>query len=441
VHPLNSQVVYSIATLQDVLLFCSGMLALWLLMRYKSGRSIWLAAGCLLLALLSKEAGIIFVVLAALYLVMFDRARLKTFVLSIMLPIGLYLLLKLHAVGFSTAQHAAPIDSIGLVGRLLTLPSLPVFYLAKLLFPAHLATTYYWVNRTFTFQGVLLPLLIDLAVLAAAIYIGLIVRRRLPRLAGNAYWFFAAWVAISLLPYLQLTPLDMTACDTWFYIPMAGLLGMFGVALQLLKLKVNPTWVIVAIVLALSVLGVRSFVRGQDYRSEYAIARANLAVSDDQFTAMTSIAQYLIDHGNYPEAAAYARRSIAVYPVISNYNLLGVALQQHGDYAGAAQAYTHALHYGDSSALYENLSLILTVYGQPVAASQLLHRGLALYPQDFKLWIYLAIFEGSRGSTAEAKTAIQQSVKYGSTPTLLYNSIMADQPFALPILGKTLLIR
>lgn len=86
VHPLNSQVVFAIASMQDVLFFLFGMLALWLLLRYGSVKSLWLVAGCLLLSLLSKETGVLFLVLALLYLFWFDRGRLKTFAGIVVLP-------------------------------------------------------------------------------------------------------------------------------------------------------------------------------------------------------------------------------------------------------------------------------------------------------------------------------------------------------------------
>src|SRR6266700_3234105 len=55
VHPLNSQVIFAIPTMQDALFFFFGILALWLLHRFGSTKSLWFVAACLFLSLLSKE--------------------------------------------------------------------------------------------------------------------------------------------------------------------------------------------------------------------------------------------------------------------------------------------------------------------------------------------------------------------------------------------------
>src|SRR5665213_1777591 len=66
-HPLNSQVAYAIPSMQDALFFFFGILALYLLLRLKSVRSLLLVAACLFLSLLSKESGLLFTSMALLY--------------------------------------------------------------------------------------------------------------------------------------------------------------------------------------------------------------------------------------------------------------------------------------------------------------------------------------------------------------------------------------
>ncbi len=52
VHPLNSQVIFAIPSLDDVSFVFFGVLALWLLLRFYSVRSMWLVALSLFLSLL-----------------------------------------------------------------------------------------------------------------------------------------------------------------------------------------------------------------------------------------------------------------------------------------------------------------------------------------------------------------------------------------------------
>lgn len=79
VHPIDSQVVYAIPSMQDALYFFFGILALCLLIKFKSTRSMLLAALCLFLSLLAKETGILFVVMALVYLFWWDRKKCTYF--------------------------------------------------------------------------------------------------------------------------------------------------------------------------------------------------------------------------------------------------------------------------------------------------------------------------------------------------------------------------
>lgn len=444
VHPINSQVVYSIPTMQDALFFFFGMLAIWILIYRKSTKSLRYAAGCLFLALLAKEAGWLFVIMAVLYVWWFDKDRLKSFLGILVLPLVIYGALKLNAVGLHHSQRAAPIDSVSLASRLLTAPSIVLFYLITLVFPRHLASTRYWVYSSFSVQHVLVPLLVIAIVVGAFVLGSRIVRQKLPKKAYKSYVFFGIWTVLGIVPYLQIVPLDMTVCETWFYFATAGLLGMVGLIIQTVKWRKWPVWpqlaIIVLAVLIIGGLSIRSAVRGSDYRSQYVLAQHDVLVEPGNYSALNNISQHLIDHQQYKGAAKYAQRSIDIYPVVSNYNNLGVSRQQSGDYPGAVQAYTQALKYNDLSVIYENLSLILIVYSDPTTAGQFLQKAITTHPHDFKLWVYTAVFEGARGNNAGAKTAITNATKYGQVPPYIYNNIMGAQPFTLPLLGKTLLI-
>jgi len=124
-HPVNSEVVFALSSMQDALFFFFGILGLYLLVHLKSTRSLLLVALCMLLSLFAKETGLLFIVMSILYLAWWDRKRLKYFAGSIVLPIALWLVLKIHAIGLlGTNPHNAPIDNLSLGGRLMTDPSI-----------------------------------------------------------------------------------------------------------------------------------------------------------------------------------------------------------------------------------------------------------------------------------------------------------------------------
>jgi tetratricopeptide (TPR) repeat protein len=432
VHPLDSQVVFYIPYMQDALFFFFGILALWLLLRFNSTKSLLLVAACLLLSQLSKETGVVFIVAAILYLLWWDRQRLLKFIGIMVIPVALYLALRVHAVGWFTIPNNAPIDNLSLAGRLLTAPSLPILYISKLIFPWKLASGYYWVYSTFSFRHVLIPILIDLAVVGIFIYFGLLVRKRLTKSLYFTYLFFSVWAFLGLLPYLQIIPLDMTACETWLYFSMVGVLGAVGVILQLFHVRLN--WLLAVSIVLISVLGIRTALRGFDYRSDYTLARKDISASNDDYNAYNVIAENLINQGEFSEASAFAERSISIYLTYTNLNNLGVSLFNLGNYSGAYNAYNRVLKLKGGvnfNSVVENLGGLTIVYGNENADRKFLVNSLQEFPQDTNLWEYLAIFDDQHNDNADAKVAIEKAAAYGQVSYVIYDNIMNNNSFIL----------
>src|ERR1039458_7273236 len=357
VHPINSQIVYSIPNMQDALFFFFGILGLYLLARYKSPLSLIFVALCLLLSLLSKETGVVFIPISLLYIFLWDRKRLLPFSGIMVLPVGLWLILKTHAVGLlGTNPHNAPIDYLSLSHRLLTAPAIVSFYITKFIFPWKLATAYYWAYPTFSVRHVLLPIIFDLITLAIFIYFGYVVHKKATKKDFLAYLFFATWTAVGLLLLLQIIPLDNTAAESWFYFPAAGLLGMIGIVLLAFEDYINPDWFLVIVAIVILLFGVRSLIRGLDYSSPYTLAKSNIAASKEDYTAYYIVAYNLLEQGNFSQAKADAEQSAHIFPTGDTYSSLALIQADEGDYPGAMNSYMHALKLGgsvDTSTQYE----------------------------------------------------------------------------------------
>jgi hypothetical protein len=442
-HPIDSQGVFTIASMQDALFFFFGILALYFLLRFSSIKSLIAVAACLFLSLLSKESGILFVAMSLLYLFWWDRKRLYSFIGIMVLPIALFLALRINAVGLIGHSNNAPIDSLNLSGRLLTAPSVLLFYITKFIFPWKLATAYYWVYPTFSCRHVLLPLAIDLTTVALVIYLAFVLRKKASKAMFFTYLYFTAWSVFGLLMLLQIIPLDMTASEVWFYFPMAGVLGMAGVVLTVFPLRIRPSWLLIIAVLVISTLGIRTATRGLDWRNPYSLAYKDVATSREDYAAYTSLAGYLIERGNFSQAKAYAERSISIYPSYASYNDLGLASNYLGDYPEAVAAYSQGVKLYDSSTLYENLGALTLVYGSPGSNKQFLLSAVDKFPQDYKLWLYLAILEDRYNDNAGAKVAISNAANYGQVPQFIYDHIMNNQPFTLNLgnTGKSIVIQ
>jgi hypothetical protein len=441
VHPINSQVVYAIPSMQEPLFFLFGILALFTISTSQTNKNFVITALFLLLSMLSKESGIVFAGLTVLYLGLFQRDRIFTFLKIATVPAILYILLREHAIGFlPTAIHAAPISTLSLGGRMITLPSILVFYVTKFLFPADLATSYYWTHPTFSFADVLIPLIIVILVVVGLIYAAKLIQKRGTKNDFRVYLFFGAWALLGLLPYVQIIPLDMTASETWFFASIPGFLGMIAIIVSTLVPKSRAKWVYIIAVPIIVVLGLRTAVRGADYTSQYTLASKDISVSKDNYLAMNNLAQSLIQTNRLDEAASYAQNSINIYPAVTNYTNLGVIKQKQGDFFGAKKAYEKALQYGSLGITYENLGIVNLTIGAPQINIGFFHKALKVYPSNNRLWIYLAIQEAENGSPQEAKTAITTALTYGAVPQQLYYAIMNERVFDISLPGSSRVI-
>jgi len=437
VHPLNSQAVFSIPYTQDVLSMLFGLLALWLLIRFKSVRSLLLVALCLVLSLFSKESAVVFVILAFIYLIWFNRQRLYQFIGIMALPLAGYVWLRINAVGLFQHSVTAPIDKFNLAGRLFTMPSIVLMFLEKFIFPWKLVSSYYWAYPNFSVRHVLFPLLIDLAVLAAIIYFGFLVHRKLSKATYYTYLFFSIWALLALLPYLQLVPLDMTASEAWFCLTMVGWLGIVGIILGLYRISLK--WVLVVGVILVTAFGIRTAYRGLDWKSSYTIAAKDYSVSHDNYVADKNIALYYFSQGDYTKSRDYAQQSVSLFPNVLGYNTLGMALSALNDYPASAQAFTAGMKYQDYVSLYENRAALTATYGTPAANIQFLVEAVNNFPKDSQIWFYLAIQEYRDSNISNAKLAITQAYKYApsnQTVEIIDSRIMNNQPLNISFSTK-----
>jgi hypothetical protein len=442
VHPINSQVVYAIPNLQDGLFFLFGILSLYILLRCNSLRATIVSVLCLFLSLLAKETAVLFIAMELLYLGWSNRKRLYEFVGCLALPVAFYLLLRINAIGLLSWQRTSPINSIDLAQRLLTAPSIMLFYMSKLIFPLKLASTYQWVDRGLTVRHVLLPLLVDLLAAAVVIVMAFLIRKKGSKTDFATFVFFAIWAAIGIVMVLQVFPLDMTASEAWFYFPFAGMLGMIGVVLVVFEAHISPHWFLISVVLLLGIFGIRSALRGFDWDSSYRLARDDIVASPADFIAYNGLARYYDGRQNFMLGNMYAQRSVDIYPSYFNNNELGVSLVGLHEYPQAIVVYNAGLKHGIYIYSEENLAALYLFYGSESNDLSFYTHALKIFPKNSKICMYLAIWFDEHGDNVDAKMAITNAANDGAVPELLVTSIINNQKLtiSIPNLGKEVTI-
>jgi hypothetical protein len=434
VHPLNSQVVFEIASLQDVLFFFFGMSALWLLLRFKSYKSLTLVTLCLVLSLVSKETAVLFVAMAIVYLCIWDRKRFVPLLGMLVIPVITYIILRAHAIGVLVNPRNAPIDNLSLAGRLLTDPSIVLFYITKFIFPWKLASEYYWIHSNYSARYVLLPFVIDCVVIGVFVYAGYRLRSLASRSMFYTYLFFGAWTALGMLIVLQLSPLDMTASVTWFYFPMVGLLGMLGVISTVLPFRMRPLYCYYGLALIIVVFGASSLIDGLHWKNQTKLYEYDVAVNADDFTAYDGIAASLFYDGHVTQSEVDIKRAIAIYPYATNYNTLGLIYFQQQKYGQADAAFIRALSYTAYQQIYDNIGLLTLWYGNAATVKVYLTSALQKYPNDASLVQDLAVLYYRDNDVTEARRLMQAVYQNGEADPAIYQHIMSSgySPLRMP---------
>lgn len=447
IHPVNSQVVFAVASMQDALFFFFGILALYLLVRYRSNKSLIVVAACLLLSLLAKETGLLFVGLALLYLFWWNRERLYLFAGTMVLPVALWLVLRAHAIGLTGAQSTnSPIDSLPLAHRLINDPYIVLFYVTKFVFPWKLSSAYFWSFGAIDFRHFVLPLIVDLFVFGLIVYAAIVIRRTSSKAQLYTYLFFTVWFIAGFLPNLQIVPLDFSASEPWFYFSMAGALGMIGTILTSFpkpkEVRLHSPAAAVVCALILVLFGARTVVRGTDWSSAYNLARHDYASSREDYYAIKVIAEHDVANHADRQAVAMGELSISIHPTLSAYKNLGLAQVHLGDYQAAYNAYSDALAIdpNKSSTSYEELGILSLFAGDFHTNQRLLMAATQKYPNDQRLWFCLVALDELNNDKADALSASKYAAENGYASSQLYDYVAASRPFqlALPQLNRQL---
>lgn len=330
-HPLHAMVVPPISGRADPLVLiwiCAGLLLF-------RARPVW-SLLCAALAMGSKETGVLFPALLALYDSLDGRPlpwrrHAPCWILG--LAFGLWRLAAVHAAGPAAAADPALQDvGVRIFTYLSTLPQ----GLRVCLWPADVIHVREWPVHTSAAQPMVWGGALLLAGLCAASVAAW--RRNLRPLACGLAWFL-----LSTLPTSNLAaPLYFTYADHWFILPGLGLvlIGAWAAA----RGWDGPAWqraAVWAIGIGLAAAGaVITPGRAEQWRDNAAYARRNLARAPDSGWRNYNMAAALVQRGQDEDAAPLFERSIALgLPEIKPRFQLGLLHLRAGRYAEAAAAF------------------------------------------------------------------------------------------------------
>lgn len=417
VHPMNVESVVYISAVQDVLFFFFGILGMIILLKTtKSERQFSLYPLItifilFLFSLLSKETGILFILIAYIYLFLFYTKRIKQYFVVPLLSTGLYFGLRFF-VGkiYLSAPHIVPIATAPLLERLMTIPKIFLFYLYTFFIPINLSVAQMWVVRNFSTKDVFIPLMFVSIFLLVLLTLGVFIWKK--NLSFLAYLFFIFWFFIGLGLHLQIFPLDMTVADRWFYFPMVGLLGIIGVGVNSIKIKSSNIKVIIQalIIIFIVIFGLRSMVRNSNWNNSYSLFSHDALINKNNFYLENKLGIELYLLGKNKEAKNHFQRSIDLLPTASAFSSMGLVFMREENLPQAEKYLDKAIQRdGSYYPAYHNKAYMLLKANNPQKALEAAQQGLRIFPNNDQLWILSALAEYKLGYKQKAIQAIARA--------------------------------
>jgi len=209
--------------------------------------------------------------------------------------------------------------------------------------------------------------------------------------------FFFLWFIISIFPYLQFFPLDMTVAERWFYLPMIGLLGIIGTVLNKFEIQ-NSKFKNLTMGFALVIIllfSIQSFIRTLDWKNGLTLYSKDIKTVSGSFDLENNFGVELFRTGDYASAKIHFEKSTKLAPYWwTNWNNLGAIYEREKNYQKAIEYYQKAIDNGQYYLAYENLAKILVFYeNDQKKTEEFLQKSLKLFPENQNLLLINTYFQ------------------------------------------------
>ncbi|MDO8638124.1 MAG: tetratricopeptide repeat protein [Candidatus Daviesbacteria bacterium] len=409
VHPINTEAVIYIASIQDVLFFFFGIFALWIIItKTNSFKNLFISSFLLLFSLLSKETGFVFIPIILSYLFLFKKERLLSNIISMGGVLVFYSFLRFALAGIYFNKHGlSPITRMPIQDRIFNIPEIIIFYLKTFFYPLKLSIAQHWVIKSINYSEFYLPLSLSILFFILLIILAIYLKSKAKDLF-KIYLFFFLWFIFGLGLHLQIFPLDMTVAERWFYLPEVGLLGIFGIICVHWAKKIRPIFLILIILLILG-LSLRTIIRNTNWKDGLTLYSNDIVLTQGSFDLENNLGVELYRVGKFEQAKTHFENSTKIAPFWwTNWNNLGVMVEKE-DYKKALSYYQKAIENGSYYLAYENVAKLLLAQNKITEAKEFSEQSLKVLPNNPNLWLSLAYSEYKLGNKDQALYAAKNA--------------------------------
>ncbi len=393
VHPINVESVAYIAALQEPLYMFFGLTAFRLLQIAKPHINLTLLLfPLLLLSMLSKETGFLFLVVLLLFEIFQHNGKMFLYLFSASMALASFVVMIMFRPGNFLPSNAVytstnPFNQLTFIERIINIPQYFLYYLKTYFYPVDLSIAQYWAAKSLNWSNFFLPLLLVLSIIAVILWQWRRLRAKQPNYAV-VFGFFSIWLLLGLALHMQIVSLNFSVAERWFYFPQIGLLGMVGVVWQTsnIKIKRYKRYIVALSVILLMLLSARTVIRNFDWKNEFTLSSHDLQVDPDNYYLEGMVGISYLEVNDFNQALGHLERSTKLYSGDwNNWNNIGAVHLKQGNLDQAVVNFKKALQNYPAFTAYENLSYTYYLKKDYSSAHETALKGMNLYPYNMEL--------------------------------------------------------
>lgn len=437
-HPIHTEVVANIKSLDDILAMGFSLGGIILLLNYlRKQKKKWLFVSLLLfmLAFWSKESTITYLLMIPFVLLLFRSMSLKkalSYSSWYLIPFTIYLIMRYRILGsISGDKSIAALDNLLVAApnfhvRIATALKILVLYLWKLIFPHPLMNDYSLQQITLTDFSHFWPYL-SLLIYGFLLFIGIKYWRKKPILTfGIAFYL----ITISLYSNIIFT-IGTSFGERLLFAPSFGfcivLVYLLFTVLKKSIIGIQPNQVIAPLTVIIIIIAAYSFKtieRNKAWENNLSLYTTDIEHCDKSARChyyyglglMKEKAMKIRDieqrKAIIEEAAKAFKSAITIYPSYSDaWGQLGLAFYRLKNYRAAENAYLKAAEYNPSNATaLSNLGSLYFELKKYTAAKNSLKRAVNVNPNHLDAIYNYASTLGTLGEFNAAITYFQKAI-------------------------------
>lgn len=421
-HPVVTESVNAIGFREDLLVVFFLLFGL-LLFRVQRRRGDakpslhleLLHALCFALALFSKESAVIYPVLLAGLMYVSD-IQLKRYIRLFVLLIGTLMFYMLIRFQVMVDPVTTPLVYPGgsMVANFYTMVKVFGGYIGSILYPIELLADHHVEPERELSLQILANIVLITAIFVLAAY---------GTIRKTIWGYGLLWFFVCLIPVSNLIKIVNISAERYLYLPLIGACIAGAVLLFAVYYRYKK-FILVLLVVLVTVYSCRSAARNADWADTPSLWQATLQVEPKSHRALSNLATYFFEHGDYRDAIRYYLRALGVRTSATDRYNLANCYVRIGDFVQAEREYRKALAVDpEHPEIYNNLALLLVKMQRFNEAKNVLNKMLLYKSADAGYFENMGLIYDAQGEYGLAVEQYRKVLELNPDSSSAYNKL------------------